>query len=226
MSPLLSTIPCLMAVGLLGLVLARLMRRRGQPRAAYLAAGTVCLVNPFTWEAIRGGHPEELLAGALCVGAVLAALRGRRVRLFAVAAGLGFVFTAPLVRGEFGSFDPLIVLLAAPLTALWWTSRQRTPDDVLGLLALLFLLRCLLDPVDNAYNYVPFLLSLVAWEGLTRRGLPIVSLLSSAAIYSTPYLLATVPVGAWVAVRLYAPSLKWRRRTWPLPVPREPRTIS
>ena len=66
-------------------------------------------------------------------------------------------------------------------------SRRRTPDDVLALLALLFLLRCLLDPVDNAYYHVPFLLALVAWEGLTRRGPPVVSLLSSAAIYYTIY---------------------------------------
>ena len=113
----------------------------------------------------------------------------------------------------------MIVLVASPLTALWWTSRRRTPDDVLGLLALLFLLRCLLDPVDSAYNYVPFLLSLVAWEGLTRRGFPVVSLLSCAAIYFTPGLLATLPVGTWIALRLYAPSLKWHRRAWPLPVP-------
>ena len=101
---------------------------------------------------------------------------------------------------------------------------RRTPDDVLGLLALLFLLRCMLDPVDDAFNYVPFLLSLVAWEGLTRRGLPVVSLLSCAAIYFTPYLLATLPVCMWIALRLYAASFMWHRRAWPLPGPREPAT--
>ena len=77
---------------------------------------------------------------------------------------------------------PLIVLLAVPAHRCFGgRSRRRTPDDVLALLALLFLLRCLLDPVNNAYYHVPFLLSLVAWEGLTRRGPPVVSLLSSAA---------------------------------------------
>ena len=130
---------------------------------------------------------------------------------------------------------PLIVLLAVPLTLLWWTSQRRTPDDVLALLALLFLLRCLLDPVNNAYYHVPFLLSLVAWEGLTRRGPPVVSLLSAAAVYYTIYkagwvddiaarnalyLLATLPVGVWLGVRLYAPSPVLRRRAWPAPMQR------
>ena len=82
---------------------------------------------------------------------------------------------------------PLIVALALPLSAAWWFSRRRTPDDVLGLLALLFLVRCLLDPVDNAYYHVPFLLSLMAWEGLARRGLPLVSILSSVTIYYAIY---------------------------------------
>ena len=319
----LGTIPCLMAAGLLGLALARRMRRRGQPLAACAAAAALCLVNPLTWEAIRLGHPEELLGGALCVGAVLAALRGRtlpaavllglalatkqwaviavlpvlaaaparRVSLFAVATGIALLLTVPLVLGNPASFSgateqaawagervhpfnavwplappedrvisvgdgqslvtvrvlprwlaglmhPLIVLLAVPLTVLWWRSGRRTPDDVLALLALLFLLRCLLDPVNNAYYHVPFLLSLVAWEGLTRRGPPVVSLLSAAAIYYTIYkagwiddiaarnalyLLATLPVGVWLAVRLYAPSPALRRRAWPAPVHRAPR---
>ena len=320
----LGTIPCLIATGLLGLALAGRMRRRGQPTAACVAAAALCLVNPLTWEAIRLGHPEELLGGALCVGAVLAALRARvvpaavllglalatkqwaviavlpvlaaaptrRVRLFAVATGIALLLTVPLMLGNPGSFSgateqaawagervhpfnavwpvavpedrvisigdgqslitvrvlprwlaglmhPLIVLLAVPLTLLWWTSRRRTPDDVLALLALLFLLRCLLDPVNNAYYHVPFLLSFVAWEGLTRRGMPVMSVLSGAAIYYTIYkagwvdniaarnalyLLSTVPVGVWIAVRLYAPSREWRRRAWPVPVSRAPAT--
>ena len=115
---------------------------------------------------------------------------------------------------------------ALPLSRAWWFSRRRTPDDVLGLLALLFLLRCLLDPVDNAYYHVPFLLSLMAWEGLVRRGLPLVSILSSATIYyainkagwtddlalrNALYLAATLPVAASLAVRLYVPRRASRR---------------
>ncbi len=153
------------------------MRRRGQPRAAYVTAGLLCVVNPLTWEALRLGQPEELLGGALCVGAVLAARRGRTIGA-TVLLGLALV----LATNWWAVLDPVIVLAAIPLTALWWCSPRRTPDDVLGLLALLFLMRGLLDPVNEAYDFVPFLLALIAWEGLTRRGLPFASLLSSAAI--------------------------------------------
>lgn len=323
----LGTIPCLIAVGLLGLALAARMRRRGQAPSACIAAATLCLVNPLTWEAIRLGHPEELLGGALCVGATLAALRGRglwagvmlglalatkqwaviavlpvlaamparRLRVLLVAGAVAAVLTAPLALGNSTSFSktaelaahagervhpfnavwplapsedrvisigedqsvvtvhvlslsvsrllhPGIVLLALPLTALWWFSRRRTPDDALALLALLFLLRCLLDPVNNAYYHVPFLLALVAWEGLTRRGAPIVSLLTSSSIYyaiykagwtddiaarNAIYLLSTVPVGLWLAVRLYLPSHALRERAaraWPASLQRTPAT--
>jgi len=321
----LGTIPCLVAVGLLGLALAGLMRRRGQRPAACAAAAALCLVNPLTWEAIRLGHPEELLGGALCVGAALAALRGRwlaagallglalatkqwaviavlpvvaaaparRLGLVAVTVAVAGLLTAPLLFGNATSFSktaeqaahsgervhpfnavwplaptedrviavgddqsvvtvrvlplsvsrllhPAIVLLALPLTALWWFSRRRTPDDALALLALLFLLRCLLDPVDNAYYHVPFLLALVAWEGLTRRGAPIISLATAAAVYyaiykagwtddvaarNAIYLLATVPVGLWLAARLYLPSRRLRSRaarSWPASLQRAP----
>jgi hypothetical protein len=37
----------------------------------------VCVANPLTLRALDVGHPEELLGGALCAGAALAALRDR-----------------------------------------------------------------------------------------------------------------------------------------------------
>ena len=305
----LGSIPCVAAAGVLGLAIARWMERRGASRAACIATVVFSMVNPLTREALVLGHPEELLGAALCVGAVLAALRGRstraglllglalatkqwaliavlpvlaaapaagrgrRLRVAIVAGAVAAVQTVPLVMGNLSGFSetaklaasggesvhpwnvlwplagtedrvisigdeqrvvtvrvipawlarlthPLIVVLALPLSAAWWFSRRRTPDDVLALLALLFLLRCLLDPVDNAYYHVPFLLSLIAWEGLVRRGLPLVSMLSSVAIYYTIYkagwtddlalrnafyLAATLPVAVWLAVRLYVP---------------------
>jgi hypothetical protein len=87
---------------------------------------------------------------------------------------------------------------------------------------------------------VPFLLSLTAWEGLTRRGAPLVSLLSAASIYYTIYkagwsddvavrnalyLLATLPVAAWLTARLYGPATTGRLRAtrdWPSPARRVP----
>jgi uncharacterized membrane protein len=49
---------------------------------AVLAAGglaALMLLNPLTFDALWRGHPEEILAGSLCVAAVLAALRERSV---------------------------------------------------------------------------------------------------------------------------------------------------
>jgi glycosyl transferase family 87 len=308
----LGSIPCVAAAGVLGLAVARWMERRGVSLGACVATIVFCMVNPLTWEAVRLGHPEEVLGAALCVGAVLAALRGhagragvllglalatkqwaliaalpmlaalpaRRLRGALVAAAVAAALTLPLVAGNAGGFEdatrqaawggervhpwnavwpvaaaedrvisigdeervvtvrvlptwlahlmhPLIVLIAAPLTAAWWLSRRRTPDDALALLALLFLMRSLLDPVNNAYYHVPFLLSLVAWEGLVRRGPPVVSMLCSVAVYysiykagwtedialrNAIYLAATLPAGAWLAVRLYAPGRSRRVR--------------
>jgi hypothetical protein len=301
----LGSIPCVAAAGMLGLAIARWMERRGASRAACIATVVFSMVNPLTREALVLGHPEELLGGALCVGAVLAALRGhsaraglllglalatkqwaliavlpvlaavpaQRLRVVVVAGAVAAALTLPLIAGNLSGFSqttqqaawggqsvdpwnvlwplaesedrlisigdadrvvtvrvlplwlahlmhPLIVVLALPLTAAWWFSRRRTPDDALALLALLFLLRSLLDPVNNAYYHVPFLLSLTAWEGLVRRGLPLVSMLCSATIYYTLYkagwtgdlalqnalyLAATLPAAAWLTVTLYAP---------------------
>lgn len=206
----LGAILSILAVGVLALVLAVRMRRRGQSRAAYMTAALLCLVNPFTWEALRAGHPEELLGGALCVGALLALRRGRTL-------GASALLAAALALGatEWGVLSPVTVLAAIPLAALWWISPQRTPDDIFALLALL-----LLVGADETYALVPFVLALVAWEGLTRRGLPFASLLSSAAIVNP---LLMVPVGMWLAVRLYVPSRTLPRlRAWPYAAPRVP----
>ena len=82
---------------------------------------------------------------------------------------------------------------------------------MLALLALLFLLRCLLDPVDNAYYHVPFLLSLMAWEGLVRRGLPLVSILSSVTIYYAIYKAGWTDDLALRNASTWRPRCPWRR---------------
>jgi hypothetical protein len=114
---------------------------------------------------------------------------------------------------------PAIVLLSIPLTAAAVMVRKRLhAGDLFALLALLFLLRCLLDPVDNAYYHVPFLLSLAFWEGLERRRAPLFALLASLAIWfafykatmsdsiafrNAVYLAATVPFGIGLARVLF-----------------------
>jgi len=70
---------------------------------------------------------------------------------------------------------PLIVALALPLSGLFaWRLRRAAVQrrDALALLALLLLLRCVLDPWDSIYYLVPAVLALVAWEALVREGLP------------------------------------------------------
>jgi hypothetical protein len=311
----LGSIPCVAAAGLLGLAIARVMERRGASLAACIATVAFTMANPLTREALVLGHPEELLGGALCVGAVLAALRShigraglllglalatkqwavlavlpvlaaspaKRIRVAVVAGAVAAALTVPLVAGNLSGFSentrlaawggqsvnpwnvlwplagseervisvgeeerivtvkvlprwvahlmhPLIVFIAVPLSAAWWLSRRRAPDDALALLALLFLLRSLLDPVDNAYYHVPFLLALTAWEGAVRRALPLAAILCSATIYyalykagwtedlalrNALYLAATLPAAAFLCARLYVPRRARRRRSTP-----------
>ena len=119
-----------------------------------------------------------------------------------------------------GPSHALIVLLPLPLSFAFWRNRRRfAREDVLLLLALLFLLRCVLDPVNGPYYHVPFIFSLVAWEGLRRRGLPVLSALASGALvlnlhhvvagtmisFQAFYLGWTLPLIAWLSFQLFAP---------------------
>jgi hypothetical protein len=296
----LGCVPCLFALGFAGLELGRAMSRAGASRGACTVATAICLVNPLTWEAIRLGHPEELLGVAFVVTAALYAVEGRpqaagialglalatkqwaaiavlpvlaaapagRLRLGAIALAIATLLTLPTIAGNTGGFyassrqaawsghrvypwnavyplaptedrvitvadetkvvtvrtiptwlanalHPAIVLLAIPLTgAALFVRRRLGASDVFALLAVLFLLRCLLDPVDNAYYHIPFVVSLAFWEGLARRRAPLRALLASIAIYfaiykahmvhtiglrNMVYLLATVPFGLGMA---------------------------
>jgi hypothetical protein len=136
---------------------------------------------------------------------------------------------------------PAIVLLSVPLTAAALLVRRRlSAGDLFALLALCFLLRCLLDPVDNAYYHVPFLLSLAFWEGLgrRRRRLPVFTILASVAIWfafykatmsdavafrNAVYLAATLPFAVGLAMIVYGRRGGRQRSTSPdlraVPVP-------
>jgi hypothetical protein len=300
-------LPCLLATVVLGLALARMVADRGQPPAVQGLVAGLAVINPLTFRALHWGHPEELLAGALCVGAVLAALRerqlmagvllglalatkqwallavlpallatpSRRLPLLAVAAGVATALTLPLALVDVDGFaavaqgaagqtsaaasttpwnvwwpladlspvagggsrwfgpewvatisHPAIVLAALPLSALLWLRRDRRPDDALLLLALLFLLRCLLDNWSNDYYHVPFFLSLLAWETQRRPGVPHLSLAvaillgisfwpaqtqvfggsaDAAPLLFAGYVAWAVPLAAGLALTLYRP---------------------
>jgi hypothetical protein len=289
----------------------------GRPAAAALLVGVLAVLNPGTFRSLHWGHPEELLAGALCVGAVIAATRGRsllagvllglgvatkqwaviaivptllaasehRIRLGLVAGSLavammlpslllkpqsvvavhatiataqpvtgpanvwwplstprtaaerksgspGFAATIPASISTLS--HPLIVLLGIPLGWLFWRRRAALrKEDALGLLALLMLTRCLLDPWNIDYYHAPFLLALLAWEGLGRDGWPRLTLFAGAALaltfpaslesmsamsaeslrYCATYLVWALPLAGWLGMALFAPRRleRWTR---------------
>lgn len=76
---------------------------------------------------------------------------------------------------------PLIVALALPLSLL--AARRRA--DPLALLALLLLLRCVLDPWNNTYYVLPCVLALAAWEPLRHGRPPLLALATLVATFVT-----------------------------------------
>jgi len=112
---------------------------------------------------------------------------------------------------------PLIAGLVVPLSALWWGRHRReaiSGEHLLGLLALLLLLRCILDPWNTVYYGLPFLLALLAWEALTRGWRPPVLTLGATVatwvsfktlagsdpnLLSAVYLAWALPLAAWLA---------------------------
>jgi hypothetical protein len=86
---------------------------------------------------------------------------------------------------------PLIVALGVPLSGLvWWRARRATRIagalvrvDALGLLALLLLMRCMLDPWDDVYYPLPFLIALLSWEALRWRRPPVYALAATFAAW-------------------------------------------
>jgi hypothetical protein len=301
-------LPCILATVVLGLALARVAAERGQPLAVQGIVAGLAVINPITFRALHWGHPEELLCAALCVGAVLAALRERellagillglaiatkqwaliavlpvliaaprrRLPLLAIAGALAAAFYLPGLIANGDSFrgateaaagqavggasttpwslwwpladvadspfgerylapdwvgtvsHPLIVLLPIPLAALLWRRPDRRPDDALLLLALLFLLRCLLDNWNNDYYHAPFFVSLLAWETLRRPGVPYLSLavaillgisfwpdqsrifadsLDNAPLLFAFYAAWAIPLAVLLATALYRPDL-------------------
>lgn len=276
---------CLLALALLGVVLARGMRDQARPGLERAAVIGLCLLTPAVLDAILFGHPEEPLGAALCAGAVLAAGAGRAgtagtlLGLAIINKPWGVLAIGPVTaavwiasehgersrRGEGGrgppgrrgasglarasipalaiaggwtagayALDPhhfarivlgastavvahpqdlwwplahvhvvpdithgylppafigahareLIVLLSLPLTLVLLARRQKAPADCLALLALLFGLRCLLDPSNHVYYQVPFVVALAAWEARTR-GMPALALIALGGCFAT-----------------------------------------
>ena len=260
-------IACLVVTALVAVWLAARAAAVDRSRVAVALVVLLAVANPASVAAVRFGHPEESLAAALCVLAVLLARRDRtvaatvalglaiatkqwavvaivptllatpsrsRLLLLGLAGGIAAALTIPVVlvdpatfsqvshsiassgssvtrstwwffaskpdaveirhlAGEPSTFTmyrspawltglahPLIVGLGIPLGLLvLWRRGSRSRDAALPLLALLFLLRCTLDPIDNSYYHLPLLLALLAWETTaTDRTVPVVTLLA------------------------------------------------
>ena len=133
---------------------------------------------------------------------------------------MGAEWLMPLTR-------PLIVGSGIALALLWWrrSGPERDRDDVLGLLALAFLLRCMLDPWDLVYYHLPLVVSLAAWEARRGRELPVLSVTVTAACWLTfvvyderggygpyvAYLAWALPLAAGLALTLLRPAARRRR---------------
>ena len=128
---------------------------------------------------------------------------------------MGPGWLAPLTR-------PILVGSAFAVSIAWWlrSGPSRNRDDVLGVLALVFLLRCMLDPWDLVYYHLPLVVALAAWEARRGRELPVLALATTAACWLTfvvydarsgngpflAYLAWTVPLAAGLGIALFKPA--------------------
>lgn len=144
---------------------------------------------------------------------------------------MGPEWLAPLTR-------PLIVGSAFAVSAAWWlrSGPERNRDDVLALLALVLLMRCMLDPWNLVYYHLPLVVALAAWEARRGRDVPVLSVVTTAACWLTfviydertgngpflAYLAWTIPLAAGLAIALFRPAAERRRALAPrgsAPVP-------
>lgn len=118
---------------------------------------------------------------------------------------------------------PFIAFLVVPLSLAYarvhGAARRIGSEQVLLLLALLLLLRCILDPWNVIYYELPFLLALLAWEALCRpERLPLGALAATVVVWVTfqnaPHWLSpdmqsafflawALPTAGWMAYRLF-----------------------
>ncbi len=311
------SIPCVLAVAMLGIALVRRMDARGHTIGARALVLGLCVANPVTLRALEIGHPEELLCAALAIGAVLAAcdrrtilaaillglaiackswavlaigpvllaLPERRILALAIAGMVTLAVLAPLLLatsaqdfvagasttgqifapwhvfwflGDTGHViiggnglpkpdgyrlapgwlspltHPFIAFLVVPLSLAWARVHRPTRggrEQVLALLALLFLLRCALDPWNAVYYELPFLLALLAWEALCRPDRPPVAALVATVLtwvtfetapaglspdmQSLVFAAWALPFAVWLARLAFWPASKPAARTAP-----------
>jgi hypothetical protein len=122
---------------------------------------------------------------------------------------------------------PLIVLVGLGTAGALWLRRSRevraiAEHDALLLLALVLLLRCMLDTWDTGYYMLPFLIALLSWEALGQsRRPPVLALMGvvlpwlvlkgvsarevSPDLQAALFLVWTLPLATALGLALYAP---------------------
>jgi hypothetical protein len=307
---------CMATVTVLALALARIQRSQGRSILSRWLLIAVLVASPAADWALKEGHPEELLAAALCVGGMLLVVRGRitsgaillglavaskqwallalplalaaapgnrgRFSLAAAAAVLGL--SLPLALASAGNFvavnrglasapfifhpeqiwwtlhldyirplggphstifgpapialvarysHPLIGLIAALSGVAYWLRRRHVqPSDALLMLALVLLLRCMLDPWNVLYYQFPFLVALAAWEASSHRRAPLFTLAASFLVWTSFRPVNTTSSGditnlfylTWALPA--AVLMGWRSLRLPLPRARYETTVS
>ena len=117
---------------------------------------------------------------------------------------------------------PLIIASSVPIALL---AARRGRKDALLLLAFLLAIRFALDSWDTVYYPLPFIFALLAWEPLSRRRPPVLSLIASIVVWalfvlapghlsadaqSGVFLVVTVPALLALATALFAPHARLR----------------
>lgn len=128
--------------------------------------------------------------------------------------------TGPGGVAEIGHLPVVLVPLA--LAGLAWL-RGVGREQALLLLALCFLIRCVIDPWNTAYYHLPFLMALAGHEVVARRRMPVAAAVTTVAVYAftvlardhvSPdgqaalYLLWSVPAAGACTLALLAPA-RW-----------------
>ena len=160
--------------GVLAVLPALLAARGGRIRLLGIAALIAGGWTAATYVGSPSNFRHSLLTSSSAVVAHPQDLWWPLARLH-VAAGNTPWYSPPALVGAHARM--LAVLAAIPLAVPIARRRERGADDALALLALLFLLRCALDPSNHVYYQVPFVLVFAAWEARVR-GAPLLSLAS------------------------------------------------
>jgi hypothetical protein len=198
---------------------------------ALVAVPVALVVTPD--RRVRGALIMAATAGAVLIPIWILRSTGGVGDGAALGTGLGKFFNPPQLLWWFGRHSwialhsrELIVLTAFACALLWWRrSATKRPSadrvaDALLLLAMVLLLRAALDPWNNFYYHVPFVLALLAYE-VRRDRPPVLALVFSLVILpiipidgpthvsdafqAVLYAALVLPLLCWMALRLFLP---------------------